>query len=237
MNKPVDGVERVTQSARQRTYDELKNLILTGRLRPAERLAESRLAEQLGVSRTPLREALMKLEKEGLVVGQRNVGYSVADVNLDSVGDMLAVRGALDVLAIETACVTATEEDFQRVRDIVTEMDALKTPAVNSPADAARYLELGLLIHKVIVQMTRNEALIAMTNQIYEKLQLALLLEVLWTDIDDSGLEEHKAIAQALFARDPVAAAQAARMHVQSSLKNMTKVREVLKYRREARAY
>jgi len=233
MTKPVARkAASEAQSVRQRTYSELKNLILTGRLRPAERVAESRLAEQLGVSRTPLREALMKLEKEGLVVGRRNVGYSVADVDLATVCDMLVVREALDARAAEIACVTATEADLQRVRDIIAEMVALNKPKSPGPIDAARQLELGLLIHKVIAQMTRNDALIRITDQLYEQLQLALLLEVLWIDLEDSGLDEHRAIAEALFARDPVAAAQAARAHVQSSLQNMTKVHEILKHRK-----
>jgi len=220
-----------TQSIRQRTYEQLKDLILTGQLRPAERVAESRLAERLGVSRTPLREALMKLEKEGLVVGQRNVGYSVVAVDLTSVCDMLVVREVLDARAAEIACLTATEADLQSVRDILSEMVALNEPAASAPVDAARQLELGLLIHKMIAQMTRNEALIRISEQIYEQLQLALLLEVLWIDLEDTGLAEHRAIAQAICARDPQAASRAARAHVQSSLKNMTKIQSILKLR------
>jgi DNA-binding GntR family transcriptional regulator len=235
MTKPVARKVPAAQSVRQKTYAELKNLILTGRLRPSERVAESRLAEQLGVSRTPLREALMKLEKEGLVVGRRNVGYSVADVDLAAVCDMLVVREALDARAAEIACVTATEADLERVRDIIAEMAVLNQPKTPGPADAARQLELGLLIHKVIAQMTRNDALIRITDQIYDQLQLALLLEVLWIDLEDSGLDQHRAIAEALYARDPVAAAHAARLHVQSSLQNMTKVQEILKHRQAIR--
>ncbi len=231
MTKPLEKKMPAAQSVRQKTYVELKNLILTGSLRPSERVAESRLAELLGVSRTPLREALMKLEKEGLVVGRRNVGYSVADVDLAAVCDMLVVREALDARAAEIACVTATQADLERVRDIINEMTILNEPKTPEPPDAARQLELGLLIHKVIAQITRNEALIRITDQIYDQLQLALLLEVIWIDREDSGLDQHRAIADALFARDPVAAAHAARVHVQSSLKNMTKMQEILKHR------
>lgn len=224
----------LSQSVRQKTYAELKALILSGRLRPSERLSESRLAERLGVSRTPLREALMKLEKEGLVVGQRNIGYSVVDVDLTSVRDLLVVREALDVCAAELACKTATEADLQRIRDIVGEMTALHHPTSGDPDDAARDLELGLRIHVIIAETTRNDALIRLTDQIYQQLQMALLLEILWVDLDDSALAEHRAIADAICARDPVAAGRAARRHVETSLENMAKVEQIYELRRRA---
>lgn len=234
MRKPaMPAPPEATASVRQKTYVELKRLILSGRLRPAERVAESRLAEQLGVSRTPLREALMKLEKEGLVVGKHNVGYSVVDVDLDSICDLLVVREVLDAKAIEIACRTATASDLQEVRGIVAEMERLNAPGVRT-VNAARQLELGVLIHKVIARMTRNQALIRVTDQLYEQLQLALLLEVVWIDQGDLGLDEHRGIADALIARNPRAAARAARLHVRSGLKNIRKVLTILQQRRAA---
>lgn len=220
------------QSVREKTYRELKSMILSGRLRPSERLSETRLAERLGVSRTPLREALMKLEKEGLVVGQRNIGYTVVDVDLPTVRNLLVVRQALDVCAAELACEVATDEDLGRIGAIIEEMEALNLSTVGNSMDAARVLELGLRIHIVIAEITRNDVLIRVTEQIYGQLQLALLLEILWVDLKDSALEEHQAIASAIRARDKAAAGQAARLHVQQSLENMAKVQELLDLRR-----
>lgn len=220
------------QSVRQKTYADLKKLILSGKLRPAERVAESRLADLLGVSRTPLREALMKLEKEGLVVGQRNVGYRVADVDIDSICDLLVVRETIDAKAAELACERATDTDLEQIRQIVREMEALQQSNGAGPVDAARELELGLQIHKDIARSTRNSALIRIADQLYEQLQLALSLEVLWIDLGDMGLQEHQAIANALCARDAKAASAAASKHVQSSLRSMTRIREILKHRK-----
>lgn len=232
MSKAATVKRRSRQSVRHTTYDRLKEMILTGRLRPAERLSESRLAERIGVSRTPLREALMKLEEEGLVIGQRNVGYTVVDLNVEAVCDLLVVREALDACAAELACKTATDKDLDAIRDIVAQMAELHKSKKTTPADVARDLELGIRIHKVIVESTRNIALIKMTEQVYQQLQLALWLEVLWVDIEDTGLNEHRAIADAIYARDGAAAAKAARRHVRSSLQNMTKVQEIYRYRR-----
>ena len=221
-----------TPSVRQKTYLELKDLILTGQLRPAERISESRLAERIGVSRTPLREALMKLEKEGLVVGQRNVGYSVADFDLQTICDLLVVREALDAKAAEIACETATDDDLDRIRAIIAEMEALAAAASTEPVEAVKQLELGLLIHRVIAEATRNAALIRFIDQIYEQLQVALLLEIVWVELSDLAITEHTAIAEAIYARDPVRAAAAARAHIQSSLENLRKIQKVYALRR-----
>jgi DNA-binding GntR family transcriptional regulator len=232
MSKSAVLKKQSRQSVRHETYDRLKDMILTGKLRPSERLSESRLAERIGVSRTPLREALMKLEEEGLVIGQRNIGYTVVDLNVEAVCDLLVVREALDACAAELACKTATEDDLERIRDLIAQMVEIHKPKKTRPADVARDLELGIKIHKVIAEATRNVALIKMTEQVYQQLQLALWLEVLWVDLEDTGLDEHRAIADAICARDSVAAAKAARRHVRSSLQNMTKVQEVYRYRR-----
>jgi DNA-binding GntR family transcriptional regulator len=224
------------ESVRQTTYLQLKDLILGGQLRPAERLSEQSLSRRLGVSRTPLREALMKLEKEGLVVGQRNVGYTVISFDVPAVRQLLVVREALDVCAAELACLHATDEDLARIRAIIAEMEGMRDGDGNPPSDIARSLDLGLYIHKVIAEAARNQPLIQMTDQIYQQLQLALWLEVQWVDFGNSDLVEHKAIAEAICSRDPAAAAAAARAHVRSSLANMDKVQAILESRRAHRS-
>jgi DNA-binding GntR family transcriptional regulator len=223
-------------SIRERTYAVLKEMILEGELRPSERLSEMPLAERLGVSRTPLREALMKLEEEGLIVGQRNVGYKVVDLDVTSVRNLLVVREALDVCAAREACSAANDDDLYRIQGILEEMRQLRRNKKTKPADAARDLELGLKIHEIIAASTRNEALIRLSGQIYQQLQLALWLEVLWVDWLEVGFSEHEAIAAAIIARDPVAAAKAARAHVRTSLKNMSQVAQILSRRRPGRS-
>ncbi len=158
MSKAATVKKQSRQSVRHTTYDRLKEMILTGRLRPSERLPESRLAERIGVGRTPLREALMKLEEEGLVIGQRNVGYTVVDLNVEAVCDLLVVREALDACAAELACKTATDDDLDAIRDIVAQMAELHKTKKTTPADVARDLELGIRIHKVIVESTQHRA-------------------------------------------------------------------------------
>jgi DNA-binding GntR family transcriptional regulator len=219
-------------SVREKTYRALKAMLLGGRLRPGEHLTESRLAAVLGVSRTPLREALMKLEEEGLVVGRRHLGYSVLSLDVREVCDLLVVRQALDACAAELACVNATDDELVTIRSLIERMIALRATKKTKPADAAADLELGLEIHEVIARASRNEPLIRLLAQVYQQLRLALWLEVLWVDWENVGLEEHQAIADAILARDAAAAAAAARRHVQSSLTNMAKVQLIYELRR-----
>jgi len=173
----------------------------------------------------------MKLDEEGLVVGQRNVGYSVADLDIDAVRDLLVVREALDVCAAALACKEATERDFERIRDVISQMKSLRKTKKARPADVARDLELGIQIHVVIAEATRNFALIRTTAQIYQQLRLALWLEVLWLELPDNGFAEHMAIASAILSRDAAAAKRAARAHVRSTLANMERVQELYKFR------
>jgi DNA-binding GntR family transcriptional regulator len=232
--KAVDRTAAEPQSLRQKTYEALKDLILTGQLKPAERISESRIAERLGVSRTPMREALMKLEKEGLVVGQRNVGYTVVAIDLNTVRDLLVVREALDAKAAELACATASDADLSRLREIIAEMERLHDTAKTEPVDAARQLELGLRIHRLIAEIARNAALSRVTDQIYQQLQMALLLELMWVDLGDLALAEHRRIADAICARDVPEAVAAACAHVRSSIENLEKILQIYTLRRSA---
>lgn len=93
-------------------FNTLRQEILTGKLKPGERLMEIHLANKLGVSRTPIREAIRKLELEGLVIMIPRRGAEVAQITWKNLKDVLEVRRALDVLAIELACDRMTEEEL-----------------------------------------------------------------------------------------------------------------------------
>ncbi|MDX1488773.1 MAG: GntR family transcriptional regulator, partial [Acidiferrobacterales bacterium] len=92
---------------RKRAYDTLKANILNGNLRRGERLSETRLMQEFDIGRTPVREALNQLEKEGLVVGRPNSGYSVVNFDMEAVCNLLVVREGLDAIAAEVAAEVA----------------------------------------------------------------------------------------------------------------------------------
>ena len=101
---------------RELVFKTLRELILTGELKPGERLMEIHLANKLGVSRTPIREAMRKLELEGLVVMEPRKGAEVAQITEKSMKDVLEVRKILDRLSVELACKRITKEGKERLK-------------------------------------------------------------------------------------------------------------------------
>ena len=97
-------------------FNTLRKAILKGELKPGERLMEIALAERLGVSRTPVREAMRKLELEGLVVMIPRRGAQVANITEKDLNDVLEVRIALENLSIENACARMTEEQLAELK-------------------------------------------------------------------------------------------------------------------------
>ena len=105
-------------------FNTLRKAILKGELKPGERLMEIALAERLGVSRTPVREAMRKLELEGLVVMIPRRGAQVANITEKDLNDVLEVRIALENLSIENACTRMTEEQLEELWNAAKNFEA-----------------------------------------------------------------------------------------------------------------
>lgn len=234
--KPAPAMAKDPRPARgtlrKRAYDTLKASILNGNLHRGERLSEKRLMREFDIGRTPVREALNQLEREGLVVGRPNSGYSVANFDMEAVCNLLVVREGLDAIAAELATEVASSSDFERLEGVMNEIEALDAMHTRSPETYAKELELGLKIHEVILESTGNGPLIEITRRVYDQLRLALWLEVLWIDVWKDSVEEHRAIVNALLARDGKRAAEAARKHVRGTRDNMKIIKDVHDYRR-----
>jgi DNA-binding GntR family transcriptional regulator len=218
---------------RRHAYDALKGMILSSAFHPGERLSEVRLSQLIGVSRTPLREALMLLEAEGLVIGRQNSGYSVVHFEPEAIRNLLVAREGLDAYVAEVACRTATDGDLERLKAVMAEIEETDRRQDNARREPARELELGLKVHEVIVSATRNPALQDMTRRLYEQLRVALWLEVLWVDSWDDAVEQHREIIEAVLARDVPRAVEAAREHIRDSLRNMARVERLYEERRQ----
>jgi DNA-binding GntR family transcriptional regulator len=207
-----------------RAYSALKRLILTGELRPGERLAEAELAQRLAVSRTPLREALSKLGHEKLVVARPHLGYVVVDLDSKAICDLLDIREVLDVHAARLAVVSATERDLLLLRRCLDELEDVLAKRDTDEPDLATEIALGIRIHSIIAEATGNQYLIDTLAQIYERQQLAVWLDVLWVDQWQISIAEHREIVEAVCARDADRSAEAARVHVRRSLQNILRV-------------
>lgn len=217
---------------REKAFLTLKDAILMGSLQRGERLSEARLIQEFGIGRTPLREALNRLEREGLVVSQPNSGYSVANLDVDAICDLLVVREGLDAMAAEIATQTASDAELQVLARVMDDIYALDRVHERTPEVYARELELGLEVHEVILSATHNAPLIEITHRVYDQLRLALWVEVRWIDQWTMAIAEHRAIVEAMLDRDAPRAVAAARAHVRSSRDNMQIIRDVSDLRR-----
>ena len=151
-------------------FNTLRQAILTGELKPGERLMEIHLANKLGVSRTPIREAIRKLELEGLVTMIPRRGAEVAQITEKSMNDVLEVRRALDALCVELACDRISQEELQHLKKACdTFEEAVKTKDVKQIAQA------DVALHDIIVEATGNQRLIQLVNNLSEQMYRCLL--------------------------------------------------------------
>lgn len=190
-------------------FNTLRQAILKGELAPGERLMEIQLANRLGVSRTPIREAIRKLELEGLVLMIPRKGAEVARISEKSLRDVLEVRRSLEELAIELACQRMTEEDLECLEE--SQKNFLR--AVES-RDTMTIAETDEAYHDIIYNCTRNSRLVQILNNLREQMYRYRL-----EYIKDEGKHqilvlEHEKILKALRRRHVNDAKEAVREHI-----------------------
>ena len=146
-------------------FQTLRQAILRGELKPGERLMEVRLAKKLGVSRTPIREAIRKLELEGLVLMIPRRGAEVAEITEKSMRDVLEVRRALEVLAVSLSCDRISGEQIEALKEAAEEFDRSLTLD-----DVTRTAEADVHFHDIIYRSTDNQRLIQLLSNLGEQM-------------------------------------------------------------------
>lgn len=195
-------------------FNTLRQAILTGELKPGERLMEIHLAERLGVSRTPIREAIRKLELEGLVTMIPRRGAEVAQITEKSMNDVLEVRRALDALCVELACDRITDEDLENLRLACDSFEA----AVRTK-DAKKIAQADVALHDIIVHATGNQRLIQLVNNLSEQMYRYRFEYIKDSSQHETLIEEHRIIYQSIVQKDKETAAAAARTHIDNQEK------------------
>ena len=192
-------------------FNTLREAILRGDLKPGERLMEIQLANKMGVSRTPIREAIRMLEQEGLAVTMPRKGAEVAKMTLKGMEDVLEIRAALDELASQLACLRITEEQLARLEQKKKDFElSLKTGNVKKIAEA------DVNFHDVIYEATGNPKLVIMLNNLREQIYRYRVEYIKNTDNYPILIKEHEAIYQSLVNRNQEEATLAIREHVEN---------------------
>lgn len=190
-------------------FNTLRQAILKGELAPGERLMEIQLADRLGVSRTPIREAIRKLELEGLVLMIPRKGAEVAKISEKSLRDVLEVRRALEVLAVELACQRMTEEDIKKLESA---QEGFK--AAVDKGEAMAIAETDEHYHDIIYNGTGNVRLIQLLNNLREQMYRYRLEYIKEADKRQILLIEHEHILKGLKERKMDEVKEAMREHI-----------------------
>ena len=190
-------------------FKTLRQGILTGELKPGERLMEIHLANKLGVSRTPIREAIRKLELEGLVTMIPRRGAEVAQITEKSMKDVLEVRKVLDDLSVELACERITEEEKELLKNACVDFEeAVKT------GDFAKIAKTDVAFHDIIVTATRNIRLSQMVNNLAEQMYRYRFEYIKDSTQHARLVQEHEEICQGVIAGDKKRALEAIEKHI-----------------------
>lgn len=192
----------------------LRKSILTGELKPGERLMEIHLADKLGVSRTPIREAIHMLELEGLVTMIPRRGAEVSKITEKSMQDVLEVRRSLDALCAELACERITDEDLVSLKDACKAFEA----SVQT-GNLTEIAKCDVALHNIIVLATRNTRLVQLVNNLSEQMYRYRFEYIKDKKMHPILIEEHQKILQAIINKDKESAANAAKEHIDNQKK------------------
>lgn len=199
-------------------FQTLRKAILTGKIKPGERLMEIHLATELGVSRTPIREAIRKLELEGLVTNLPRRGAQVAEISEKGLRDVLEVRRALDSFCAELACDRITEDEKQALIEASRNFEeAVKTKDITVIAKA------DVDFHDIIIGATGNDRLVAMINNLAEQMYRYRFEYIKDESQHEKLVKEHKILMDAIISGNKEAAKVAARDHIDNQEKSILK--------------
>lgn len=194
---------------RELVYDQLKKEILIGNIVPGTRMMEIELADEMGVSRTPVREAIRKLEKEGLVTIEPRRGAYASDISVKDLVDVLEVREDLEGLAASLAASRMSEEKLNELEEI--NRGYSEAIQQNNTEEIIRFDEM---FHKEIVASTENKTLVQLAKTVQE---LTLRFRYLYYDDFSRYVNmptEHKEIIDSIRSGDGVTARKVADEHV-----------------------
>lgn len=194
---------------REMVYEELKLQILTGSIVPGTRMMEVELAEEMGVSRTPIREAIRKLEKEGLVTIEPRRGAYASRISTEDMVEILEVRQDLEGLAAFFAASRMSKENLNKLRTVSEQYN--KAVEEGNMSDMIRY---DTMFHRLIVDSCSNKILVHMVEQLQE---MVLRFRYIYYDNFKRAEHmpaEHQAILEAIAEGDEEKAREAADVHI-----------------------
>lgn len=189
--------------------DRLRDMIVGGELSPGERFTEQSLCDRMGLSRTPLREAIKTLTSEGLIILQPNRGASVASLSLKDIEDTFRVIGVMEALAGELACANLCDDDVAEIRVLHYQMALHR-----ARGERLDYFKLNQRIHERIVELSGNAVLMETHKRLGGRIRRHRFAANLAPERWDQAIREHEEMLQALDQRDGRKLAEVLRRHL-----------------------
>jgi DNA-binding GntR family transcriptional regulator len=197
-----------SSSLKDMAYQTLRRMILTGELPAGTQITEAEIAEQLQVSRTPIRESIMQLEHEGLLRIVPYKGIFVYEMTMNDMRDLLQLRYWLELHAVEEAAVRVTDRDTAEMEELVRDQEqALQA------GDMFEFMELDRRLHLRIAQAVGNAKLVKALENLRDQLVACGLRGLGKRDRAAQVLDEHREIIESLKANDPEGAVRAMNQH------------------------
>jgi DNA-binding GntR family transcriptional regulator len=187
-----------SMNLRAQIEKEVRDAILRGVFKPGERLVEYAIANQLGVSRAPLREVLSALEREGLVVNIPRRGNFVIDFTEKDIDEIYSLRLLLEIGALRRAITRIKEADFQKMQELVNQLGE----STQKQNDLLTTMHIDLAFHEYIYELADHNRMLAIWNGIRTQTQLLIVLTSKTHSYNDQPMKLHQEILNALRARN-----------------------------------
>lgn len=204
------------QMQRHRVYEEIKHGIIFGRYAPGMVLNEKEICQSLKISRTPYREALFRLELDGLVLIKPKVGVVVTHTDLPALKDIFELRTILEGVAAQLAFKRIQQHNLESLKEVVD-----KTESLPPNADIFTYLELDAKFHQIIHEAQGNELLKDILDKLYNqcmRLWNTIGRQELMTDLIKSSIRDIKKVYIAFLSNDPAEVERLVKEHFSSYL-------------------
>ena len=210
---------------KNQAYEGIKERIINLTLRPNEQLVEQRLAQQLGISKSPIREAIQRLEREGLVYSLPFRGGFVAAVSEQDIREIFQLREALERFCIKNACLIFSGDDLKRIEKIISKADK----ALHQGEIKGAYL-IDIQLHDFLIKSSKNEKIIQTYVNLRDHLNRYWNIASLISGRVAKSHQEHILIIEAIAQKDEVQAEKRISEHLRSVLEEFIQSKEFRSY-------
>ena len=210
----IEGYELLSQ----KVYRVLKTEIVKGFLEPGTKLLENKLAEEMHVSRTPVREAIQKLAAEGLIKIAPNQTLIVTEISLEDIKEVLQIRGMLEGLATRVAAQKITRQEIEELEEIVTQMGLYVTKK-----DLTSYCKVDDEFHNLILNICGNKWIINIRDNLGNIIYRYRIRSLSIPGRLKNSLEEHRKIMESLKKHNSEDADRLSQIHMENTIINILK--------------